>query len=141
MLPALLAKRVDAIAIYEPIVSAAIAQGARPIGKQYDSIALKFMVASWVAYGPWLATHRDAAVAFAATLNRASQFANLHHEELIPLIAGFTKQDPDVLSKLPYPTVSPTLDAALIQPVIDAAAKYHIIPVAFRAKELIFDGA
>ena len=141
MLPALLAKRVDAIAIYEPIVSAALAQGARPIGKQYDSIALRFMVASWIAYGPWLATHRDAVVAFATTLNRASQYANLHHAELIPLIAGFTKQTPEILSKLPYPTVSPTLDTTLIQPVIDAAAKYRMIPATFRAKELIFDGA
>ena len=42
MLSALEAKRVDAIAIYEPFLSNAVARGARAIGNPYDSIAHQF---------------------------------------------------------------------------------------------------
>jgi NitT/TauT family transport system substrate-binding protein len=135
---ALLAKRVDAIAAYEPFVSSALDQGARAIAKQYDSIARDF-VAAWVGSDPWIAAHRTTVVTFATVFNRASQYANVHHDELIPLTASFTKLPPEVLGKLPYPTVAPTLDLGLIQPVIDAAAKYHAIPASFRAKEFVFD--
>jgi NitT/TauT family transport system substrate-binding protein len=136
---ALLTKRVDAIVVYEPFVSAAVAQGARSIAKPYDSVALNFMIAAWVAYGPWASAHRDAVLAFASVLNRGSQYANAHYQELIPMISTFSKMQPEVLTKLAYPTVSPTLATSLIQPVIDAAAKYHAIPASFRAKDFIFD--
>jgi NitT/TauT family transport system substrate-binding protein len=135
---ALAAKRVDAISIYEPFVSAAIAQGARAIAKPYDSVALNFTIAAWVAYGPWAAAHRDAVLGFASALNRGSQYANAHYQDLIPMIAGFSKMEPDTLSKMAYPTVAPTLSVALIQPVIDAAAKYGAIPAAFPAKDFLF---
>jgi NitT/TauT family transport system substrate-binding protein len=137
---ALAAKRVDAISIYEPFVSAAIAQGARAIAKPYDSVALNFTIAAWVAYGPWASAHRDAVMAFASVLNRGSQYANVHYQDLIPMISDFSKMQPETLGKMAYPTVAPALSTALIQPVIDAAAKYKAIPASFPAKDFLFAG-
>jgi NitT/TauT family transport system substrate-binding protein len=137
---ALQEKRVDAISIYEPFVSAAVAQGARAIAKPYDSVAQNFIIAAWVAYAPWAAAHRDAVIAFAGVLNRGARYANEHYSELIPMISDFSKMPQDVLGKLAYPTVPATLAVPLIQPVIDAAAKYKAIPASFSARDFIFGG-
>jgi hypothetical protein len=58
---------------------------------------------------------------------------------MIPMISEFTKLPPDVLGKIAYPTVPSSLSPALIQPVIDLAAKYQAIPATFPASEIIFD--
>jgi hypothetical protein len=58
---------------------------------------------------------------------------------MIPMISEFTKLPPEVLGKLEYPTVPTSLSPALIQPVIDLAAKYQAIPASFPASEIIFD--
>jgi hypothetical protein len=53
------------------------------------------------------------------------------------LIAKFTAVDPDVIRKMDRVTVGTTLDPKLIQPVINAAAKYKAIATAFDAHELL----
>jgi hypothetical protein len=45
---------------------------------------------------------------------------------------------PETLSKMAYPTVAPALSTPLLQPVIDAAAKYKAIPASFPAKDFLF---
>jgi hypothetical protein len=54
------------------------------------------------------------------------------------MVSTFTKLDVETLRKTPRPRFPPALSAALIQPVIDAAAKYHELPATFRAQEMIF---
>ena len=140
MPPALQAKRVDAISIYEPFVSAALAQGARSIASPYDSVASNFLIAAWTVEKTWAANNRAALMTFASVLNRGSQYANAHYLELTAMISDFSKMPANVLGKLAFPTVPPTLNVSLIQPVIDAAARYHAIPAGFPAKELVVDG-
>jgi len=54
-------------------------------------------------------------------------------------VSSFSHVALDVLRTGVYSPIPPNgLDPALIQPVIDAAAKYHMIPRAFSAKEFIF---
>jgi NitT/TauT family transport system substrate-binding protein len=137
---ALQAKRVDAIAIYEPFLSDAVARGAKPIGTPYDSIAKQFMVTGWFTAEPWANAHRPAVLAFASALNRMSRYTNTSYKDLIPLISGFTKIQSETLLKMNFPYTPPTLAEAPIQPVIEAAAKYHEIAAAFPAKDLIFAG-
>jgi hypothetical protein len=64
---------------------------ARAIAKPYDSVALNFTIVAWVAYGPRVSAHRDAVMAFTSVLNRGSQYANAHYQELIPMISTFPK--------------------------------------------------
>jgi NitT/TauT family transport system substrate-binding protein len=138
MVGGLQAQRIDAAAIYDPFLSAAVAQGARPIAVPYTSIAPKFLVEVWFAFGPWTQTHRAAVAAFATVINRGSAYANTHYRELIPMVSDFSHIPPDVLAKMQFAAIAPSLDPALIQPVINLAAKYHVIPRAFAAKDLIF---
>jgi NitT/TauT family transport system substrate-binding protein len=138
MPPSLVAGRVDAITIYDPFVSAAKDQGARMLGKPLDSIAPHFLVAAWFAYQPWANSHRDVVNAFTTTINRGSDYVNAHQQEMMPMIAGYTHIPIETLRKMAFPPTPTTLSTAMIQPVIDAAAKYHAVRAAFPAKDILF---
>jgi hypothetical protein len=66
---------------------------------------------------------------------------NTHRAETAPVVAEFTKATLANVAKM-HRTTNPTvLDPSLIQPLIDAAAKYGIIARAFPAREIIWAGA
>lgn len=135
---ALLQRRVDAIAVYDPFMSAALDRGARVIGKPFDSIALNFLEAAWFTTRDFASVHHDVVQKFASVIIRAAQYFDIHYNDLIPMISDFTKLSPDTLRKEAPEYVATSLNPAMIQPVIDAAARYHAIPSNFPAKDLIF---
>lgn len=135
------AQRVSAIAVYDPFRSEALSNGGHMIGSPYVSIAPSFLVTAFFAYRPWVEAHRAATEAFVSVYTRGAAYSNIHHDELLPLVSSFAHVPLEVLRRETYAPVPPNgLDAALIQPVIDAAAKYHAIPRSFPAKEFIFSG-
>jgi len=141
MAAALAQKRIDAAVMYEPFLSAAMATGSvRPIGKPYDAIAPHFMPSVWFGNSAWMTDHRDATMRFAQVLFQAQAYTNAHYDELIPLIADFSKLTPDVLRKTPVVKVFPTLQGAMLQPLLDAGAKYKELNRPVRAQELFFPG-
>jgi len=56
---------------------------------------------------------------------------------MIPLMASYTKLDPALIARMPHDFDSSDLDPALIQPMIDASAKYHAIEKSFDARDFI----
>jgi len=140
MLPALAAKRIDAAVSYEPFLSSALGTGAKVFGKPFDAVGTGFISGAWFALGPWANAHRDAVIRFARILDQASQYADAHYDDLIPLIATFSKLPPETLHQMVPDHVPPTLTATAVQPVIDAAARAHEIAAPFPAAEMIFPG-
>jgi NitT/TauT family transport system substrate-binding protein len=140
MLAALQQKRVDAIAIFEPYVSAAEAAGAKEIGAPYDAVSTHFMTACWFANGDWIKDHRDVALRFARVINQAQAYTNPHYTELVPFIAEFSKLPVETLRKMPIVHVPNSMSAALVQPLIDTAAKYKELPQDFPARDMILAG-
>jgi len=141
MAAALAQKRIDAAVMYEPFLSAAMATGSvRPIGKPYDAIAPHFMPSVWFGNSAWMTEHRDATMRFAQVLFQAQAYTNAHYAELIPLIADFSKLTPDVLRMTPVVKVFPTLQGAMLQPLLDTGAKYKELSRPVRAQELFFPG-
>ena len=138
MLTALDAKRVDAIEIYEQYLSAAKDKGARVLAKTYDAIAPYFLEAAWFTIMPYATAHRSAILQFAAVLNRGAQYYDTHYDELVPMVSDFSKISASTLQRMTRGDVPTALTSAMIQPVIDAAAKYHAIANSFPAKDFIF---
>jgi NitT/TauT family transport system substrate-binding protein len=135
---ALQAQRVSAIAVYDPFRSAALSNGGHTIGTPYVSIAPSFLVTAFFAYRPWVEAHRRETAAFQSVYMRGAAYSNAHHDELLPMVSSFSHIPLEVLQHETYaPVPSNGLDPALIQPVIDAAAKYHAIPRSFPAKDFI----
>jgi hypothetical protein len=100
-----------------------------------------FRLTAFFALRPWVDAHRQATAAFSSVYARGAAYTNLHHNDLLPLVSSYSHVSLDVLHQQIYSPVPPGLDPAMIQPVIDAAAKYHVIPRSFPAKDFIFSGS
>jgi NitT/TauT family transport system substrate-binding protein len=138
MLPALQQRRVDAIGSFEPFATAVAESGdARAIATPYASIAKEFNVTLWFGYGPWIASHRDAAARFVRVMHDATAYANAHLPEMVPIVASYTGMTLEVAA---HAVRNKTAAAALpsqLQPLIDSAAKYGELAAAFPARDLL----
>ncbi len=136
------AGRLTGSPLTEPALSAAMATGRfRILAYPYNAIARHYELADWFANPAWIADHRDIAERFAQVMAKANAYAASHEVEMRPLIAAYLDIDPAVLAKMKAPERTIYFQPELIQPVIDDAYKYKLIPTTFRAEELISDAA
>jgi NitT/TauT family transport system substrate-binding protein len=136
------AGRVDAIFVSEPALQIALTTGnARVLATTYVAIAKHFFTSVWIAMAPWLAQHHDVGLKFAEVLHRSIVYTNGHYQDVIPLISAYTKLPLETLRSMHQIKGGPTLVAEDIQPMIDVAAKYHAIPNAFPARDMMLAGA
>ena len=140
MVAALQQKRVDAILIFEPFLTAALAAGAKTIGLPFDAIGSSFLASVWFAVNPWLNAHQKIAKDFNSIMARSGAYANTHYNEMIPLLADFSKIPVAVLTNMKPSLTPPNLTPAMLQPVIDAALKFQRIPTAVKAQDMILPG-
>lgn len=140
MLAGLQSKHIDAFTIQEPFRGAAVAAGARALASPYDAIAKQFLTAAWFANTDWTAGNRDAAIRFAQVIHQAAEYTNAHYDQLLPLIASYSKISLDLLKQSRPIRVPLSLNAALIQPLIDVATQFHEIAAPFRAQDLVLSG-
>ena len=130
--------RIDAGAINEPELASALAsKKLRVLGKPFDAVAQRFMYTAWFTTTGYVDAHRAAVEGFARAMREAAAFVNKNPAQTVDLLAGFTKIDAGVIRSMTRVVQGTTLDVGLIQPVIDASARYKAIPAAFEAKELV----
>jgi NitT/TauT family transport system substrate-binding protein len=136
--PAIEAHRVAAAILLEPVLATALAGGKlRLLGHAFGSIAPAFLFSGWFATDDYTAKHLDAIRRFVATIYQAGAFTNQHHNEAAVVVADQIKVPLDVVESAQWSIAGTSLDPALIQPVLDAAAKYGTIPKAFPGADLI----
>lgn len=139
---AIIAHRVDAAILQTPQLDISLEAGTtKTLSYANESIAPRFILAGYVALADWAQHHADEVRTFASTLASATTYVNTHRPETAPVVAEFTKATLANVAKM-HRTTNPTmLDPALIQPLIDAAAKYGILERSFPAREIIWSGA
>jgi NitT/TauT family transport system substrate-binding protein len=134
--------RVNGSTLYEPNLSSAVASGkVRIIGYPYDAIGKRYAGGVLMANVAWVAEHRTLVDRFLHVMHDATDYVAAHESELVPMIAAYAGVDPATLAKAGHSGRATAITAADLQPVIDAAAKYHAITKAFPAAELICDCA
>jgi len=134
--------RVDAAIVDNPAYAQALADGSlRTVTRVYTAIARQFLLGVWIATGGYLQANHGIAVRFARVIAEAAAFTRTHPELTVDDVARVTKQDRDVIAHMQRTWVGTTVNVADIQPVIDAAAKYHLIAQAFPAAEIVSDAA
>lgn len=140
MLPSLQSHRIDAALSFDPFLSSLLSGGARAIGAPFDAIGRHFLAAAWFTLEPWATQHPAAVRGFVSVMARTATYVNAHYEEMVPVLADYSKIPPEVLRAMPHVPVPPAVTAASVQPVIDTAAKFHEIPTTFKAEELLWAG-
>jgi NitT/TauT family transport system substrate-binding protein len=122
-------KRVDVGMPVEPFVTASLNAGVtKSLGNVLDGLALPYMIIGWLATDSWLQKNGDVAKRFIAAMKEAALWGNAHHKESAEIIGRIYKLDPTVLPKMNRATYGTALEARLLQPVLDGALKYGILP-------------
>jgi ABC-type nitrate/sulfonate/bicarbonate transport system substrate-binding protein len=88
----------------------------------------------------YVAKNRDAMARFAKVMAQASAYANTHIPETLPLMIAFSGMDAHAAAIMHKTYTAPAFDPSQIQPVIDVAAKYKIIPKSFSARDMLSVG-
>jgi NitT/TauT family transport system substrate-binding protein len=120
--------RVDAAMIAEPFLEASKPQ-VKLIAPVDDAIAPRFMSTGWIATNDWIKTHPAEAAKFADVMLKAAAWANTHKKESAQILLKHTRITPETaatMNRVDYATV---LDPKMMQPSIDAAAKYSTTPM------------
>jgi NitT/TauT family transport system substrate-binding protein len=129
---------VDAGILPEPILGRAVADGsAKVCANAYIAIAPTFMLNGWITTSDWLKKNPDAARRFREAMLAAAKWANHNHAASAQIFAANSSVPLAVIQSMRRATFAERLDAALLQPVINAAAKYKFIEKAFPAGEIV----
>jgi NitT/TauT family transport system substrate-binding protein len=136
MIPALEDDRLDAIAVTEPTL--AITNGKyRVISLADHNVAPSFMVAGWTTTLGWVQKNPTLAKKVTATLLETARWANANHDKTAAILSKYSKLPLETAQRMHRSYYGEKLDAALMQPVIDAAAKYGVIDKTFPASAIM----
>lgn len=133
---ALDAGRIDAAFEVEPFFSAALKHD-RVLTDAYSSISKHFLLSVWVAQSGWAKDHPNLVRRFAAVIHDASVWANKNQAQSGQILAKYTRIDPTVLATMARGRYAEQLTPSVMQPGIDASAKYNNFTT-FPASELIY---
>ena len=124
----------------EPFLSANMATGkVRVLGYPYSALGKKYSASVLFTTKDWAAQHPDLIDKFLKATQEASAYVGSHENtnELRDLIAQYTGVDPTAIKNQRHPGRGVKLVPADLQPVIDYAAKFKVIPRAFPPQEII----
>lgn len=137
IVPALLAKRIDAGGLPEPYRSmAAPNTDIRFIGAPYSSVGKDLMLSAWVANRAYVAANPAVVRKFIGAVRDSAVWANAHHRESAAILSKYTRVPVAVIEGMRRDPFALRTDPGTIQPIIDVCAKYGLIPRRFAATEL-----
>ncbi len=125
---------IAAASLPDPALDAAVTNGTvRIVGNNYDSIAKTFMITGWFATADWLAKNPVVAKKFGAVMAETAAWANANHDRAAEILLKYTKVD----TRKSHVRFARTLDAAIVQPVLDAGAQYKMLDKSVTLNDLI----
>jgi NitT/TauT family transport system substrate-binding protein len=135
---ALMAGRIDACTLANPSMAAILdTKHARVMAWTCGSVGKYYLQAGYFCTTDYATKNADVVARFARVIAEASTYTNAHLAETVDMISKFTSIAPESIAGMTRVTCGTKLDPAQIQPVVDVAAKYKIIPKTFDAREMI----
>ena len=137
-LPALTDNRIDATILTTPFLLQATDGGkVRVLADSYTAIARQFLGIGWLTTEDYAAKNRDVVERFVRVMREAAVYCNAHQSETVDMMAELAKLDPAVERRMKRAVFAEYVVPSMIQPLIDAAAKYKVIDASFNAQELV----
>ena len=130
--------RIDAATLAVPTLQNSILSGkCRLLGDSCGAIAKRFISTSYFCTADYASKNADVLARFRKGLAEATVYANTHWNDMLPTISKYSGVELGVLAGTQRDVLGTALDAPLMQPLIDAAAKYKVIPATFPVREMI----
>ena len=134
---ALQAGRIDAGVSNEPLMTRDLLGGkVRVLVDMLEGYPGVTLEGGYFAMRDWANANRDAVNRFLRVLREATNYANAHTAELLPLLVTNTGLELEVEQKMQHARMGVVLIPSQVQPVIDVVAKYKGIPKAYDAREM-----
>ena len=131
-------RRVDASVLMQPRLADALStKQVKSLGSAYDAIAPHFVFAAYFTNADFAKSHPDIVAKFVRALYAAAAYTNKHHDATAEMMSDVTKVPLAVIQKMPRVDGATATIAADFQPIIDKAAKYHMIAHGFPAREML----
>lgn len=135
---AVVSGRVDVGSTVDPFLRRALdTKKVRFLADTDAAIAPEFLSTSWFTTSAYADYRPQTIASFRLALREAAVYANGHHAETVDVFAAFSGMEPSVVARMARMIYGTELNVQLVQPVIDAAAKFKLIPAAFDAREFI----
>lgn len=130
--------RTDVATFYEPFFSAYMATGkVRDLGDPFAALGKRFSTAVLYATPQWVNGNRDIVARFSRATQESATYVAAHEREVVPVTASYTGVDSTLLANADHGGRGTAISPADLQPIIDAAAKFNMIPKAFPASDMI----
>jgi len=129
---------IDASLDTEPFLTYGLDQGFRAFFMETKPIASPYLLDLFAATRDWAQQSRPAVTKFVAAVRATSLWANANHALTAPMLAKATHIPLDVVQRMRRGAFAVDNDPKLIQPVIDAVARYGIIEKGFPASEFLY---
>ncbi|MGA2394599.1 MAG: ABC transporter substrate-binding protein [Candidatus Lustribacter sp.] len=134
---AIAAGRVTGAVLSSPLLEDAVDRGlVRILGHPYNAVAPRFGVTFYFCTRDFAAANVDVLARFRTAMEQQSRWAATHKSAVYALVARVSGAGPEAVQRLPW-DVEYGVDLRLIQPVIDLAARYNVIPHSFPASDMI----
>lgn len=128
--------RVAACTMNEPAVTAAVASGKMHVfAAGFSAIAEHFPIGHYIAHADFYKANTELVQRWMRVTYESAQYTNAHKGETAEMMAEITKIQLPILQKMPRVNDATNTDPAILQPLIDVAAKYNYITRAFPARE------
>jgi NitT/TauT family transport system substrate-binding protein len=133
--------RIDAAFMLYPALAEAVSSGqVRVVSVPYDAIAPFFVLSGWFTTTDYATKHPDVIRKFVDVMYRAAAYTNSHQADTAPMMSNLTKVPMSIYATMVRVDAATGTNPRDWQPLIDAAAKYGVIPRTFPAKEFIWSG-
>jgi len=130
--------RIAAAGVANPTLASLLATGKyRNLGDPSIGIGPRFLATAWISTTDYVQKNPATVRTFATVLSKAAAYANTHEQQTAPILAKYSGIELATVAQMTRARFSTALDPRDIQPVIDVAAKYKIIPKGFDAREII----
>jgi NitT/TauT family transport system substrate-binding protein len=132
--------RIDAAVLAQPFLRPALESGSiRSVGDPVSALGAHHTDSAWFTTVAFAQSNPDFLNRFMRTIRDAAIYVNGHHAETAYLLAKFAMVQTSDVSRMRM-LQGTRLDPANLQILIDAAARYKIIPDRFDARDLIYQG-
>lgn len=129
---------VAAALVAEPSLSVALSGGkVRELANPFGMIAPQFLLSAWFSTPAFVQKNPALVKSFAAAIHETGRWANSHHDEYMTILVKYSGGDLETLKRTIHTTYAESLQIADLQPQLDVAYKYGMIPRQVAAAEMI----
>jgi NitT/TauT family transport system substrate-binding protein len=131
--------RIATVQLNEPFLSAAVeSKQVKRFAPFLNAVSTYFASTCYLGRPDWVKQNAALVNRFVKLTYETGAYTNSHASETAPFMAEKTKMPLEVIRKVTRAHGATTSDPALLQPMIDVAAKYGQLTRSFPAKEICF---